>query len=171
MPLDIYLEDDQFPYVGFKQTRIVARAILMDASGNFAIHRLHGFDRFGDRNYYETPGGGVDEGETPEQAVVRECYEETGYRVEVVEFLAKVTDFYNCLSRKNINYYYLCKVKSDFNGTHFVSHGDTLIAETLFLPIDEVIKRYESTPDVMLSKLVKNRELPVWRYTKDLLNK
>lgn len=171
MPLDLYFEDDQFPYIGLKETRDVARAILMDGDGHFAVHRLHGFDKFGDRNYFETPGGGVDEGETPEIAVIRECYEETGYDVEVVEFLGKVTDFYNCLARKNVNYYFLCKAKSSSTGTHFASEGDTLIAETLFLPIDEIIEKYESTPNTMLSKIVKTRELPVWQYVKELLNK
>ncbi len=171
MPLDLYFEDDQYPYIGVKDTRDVARAIIMDDNGNFGLHRLHGIDRFGDRNYFETPGGGVDDGETPEIAVIRECYEETGYEVEVVEYLGKVTDFYNCLARKNISYYYLCKTKSPFQGTHFASEGDALIAETLFIPIDEVIQKYEASPDTMLSKIVKTRELPVWRYVKELLNK
>jgi len=36
---------------------------------------------------WEIPGGRVDEGETPEQAVVRECIEETGVRCEGLEKL------------------------------------------------------------------------------------
>jgi len=34
-------------------------------------------------HYYVFPGGGVDEGETPEGAAVREMEEETGLRVAV----------------------------------------------------------------------------------------
>lgn len=40
-----------------------------------------------DRNYWTFPGGGVDSGETPEQAIVREVLEETGLNSEIVKFL------------------------------------------------------------------------------------
>lgn len=39
------------------------------------------------RTYWTFPGGGVNEGETLEQAVVREVKEETGLDVKVVRFL------------------------------------------------------------------------------------
>ena len=38
--------------------------------------------------YYELPGGGQNPHETMEQAVVRECLEETGYHIEIIRFLA-----------------------------------------------------------------------------------
>lgn len=33
-----------------------------------------------DRVSFEVPGGAIDEGETPEQAAIRECFEDTGVR-------------------------------------------------------------------------------------------
>ena len=42
------------------------------------------------RHYFAFPGGGVDEGETDEQAAVREAEEELGIRVEVVLKAAEV---------------------------------------------------------------------------------
>lgn len=45
------------------------------------------------------PGGGIEEGEFPENAVIREVWEETGLRVEVIRKIAEYTPV-NCLSKK-----------------------------------------------------------------------
>lgn len=53
--------------------------ILLIENGKVALIERHraGLD------YYVFPGGGVDEGETPEQAAVREAFEELGVEVVV----------------------------------------------------------------------------------------
>lgn len=43
-----------------------------------------------DRHYFTFPGGGVDAGETPEQAVVREAQEELGIEIKVIRLAAEV---------------------------------------------------------------------------------
>jgi 8-oxo-dGTP diphosphatase len=66
--------------------RVSTRAVMMDDEGKVGlIYSEH-------LNYYTLPGGGVDEGEHGEQAVIRECKEETGYVVEVVSTLGKVLE-------------------------------------------------------------------------------
>ena len=48
-------------------------------------------ERFRDGNhYYVFPGGGVDEGENPEEAAIREMEEETGLRVTVKQEVAEI---------------------------------------------------------------------------------
>ncbi len=55
-----------------------AAAIVLQGSDVLLMHR-----RRADNEYYTLPGGGVELGETPVQACVRELKEETGLDIEV----------------------------------------------------------------------------------------
>ncbi len=161
--------DDQYPKKGNWKLREVSRAIVMDENENFAVHKIKRNDQFGDYEYYETPGGGIDEGENPLSTVERECEEELGYKIEVIEEIGVVKDEYALLGRVNINHYYLAK-RGEFVGKHFVSQGDSLIVETLYLPIDEIIELYKNLPDKDIPLLLKRRELPIWLEAKKILS-
>lgn len=161
------LKDEEYPFTGFTHTRKIARAILLFPEG-IAIHTLHRDDKFGNQTYLETPGGGVDEGESFEEAVVRECLEETGYQVEVIAPILEVEDAYNLIGRKNINRYFLCRpIKK--KEKHFASLGDTYIQHTDIVPLDELISLYEKQDDHGVAGLVKRRELPVLLKARELL--
>ena len=45
---------------------------------------------YGGRTFYSIPGGGIEDGETPEQAVIRELKEECGLDGVIVRRLAEV---------------------------------------------------------------------------------
>ncbi|MEN6356081.1 MAG: NUDIX domain-containing protein [Armatimonadota bacterium] len=60
-----------------------ARAVIIEDSKVLLMHRCKA-----GREYYSFPGGGVEPGETPEQACVREVLEETSLDVEIVSYLA-----------------------------------------------------------------------------------
>lgn len=45
--------------------------------------------------YYDLPGGGQNQYETMEEAVIREVYEETGYKVRIIRFLALAEEIYD----------------------------------------------------------------------------
>jgi 8-oxo-dGTP pyrophosphatase MutT (NUDIX family) len=64
--------------------RRAARVLLIDAAERTLL--LHGGDpaRPG-RRWWFTPGGGLNEGETPAQGAARELIEETGLRVDPAE--------------------------------------------------------------------------------------
>jgi 8-oxo-dGTP pyrophosphatase MutT (NUDIX family) len=163
MKIILRLKDDQYPFSGVKERREISRAIISDGKGHYAVHHVVRNDIFGDYQYFETPGGGIDPGETPEAACVRECYEETGYPVKIVAELGEVVDYYNLLQRENHNHYYLCLREDDFLGTHFVSAGDAYIKETLWLSIPEIIRLYEGTIQEKIPLLCARRELPIWK--------
>lgn len=69
-------------------------------------------------NAYTIPGGGVDEGETIQQAVVREALEESGYLIEPVKEIC--SNFYEVSMELDgekyishrVEYYYLCRLKN-----------------------------------------------------------
>ena len=62
--------------------------------------------------YYDLPGGGQNQFETMEEAVIREVLEETGHHVEIVRFVALAEEIY--LDKKLRNEY--------FDYTHRVLH-------------------------------------------------
>ncbi len=155
-------EDNQYPFTGVTHVRDIARGIVVDEEGNVAIHRIYRDDMFGAQGYYETPGGGVDEGESFEQAFVRECEEEIGCEVEILSPLCDVKDFYNLIGRENHNRFFLAiKVKQTHK--HFASDGDQMIQETLWIPIQEAISKYEAQEQTGVAGLVRQRELPALR--------
>lgn len=57
-------------------------------------------------HYFSIPGGGIDSGETPEQAVVREMKEEMGIVVRSERLLVRQT------TPVSEHYYFLCKILS-----------------------------------------------------------
>ena len=63
---------------------VVAAAILIDQGKVLLTRRLDGQHLAG---MWEFPGGKLEPGESPEDAVVRECAEECGIDVEVVDIL------------------------------------------------------------------------------------
>lgn len=63
--------------------RAVAVLIENDAVALIERHRAG-------RHYFTFPGGGVDAGETPEQAVVREVKEEIGMQVTIIKPVAEI---------------------------------------------------------------------------------
>jgi 8-oxo-dGTP pyrophosphatase MutT (NUDIX family) len=64
-----------------------------------------------DRHYFTFPGGGVDEGETPEQTAVREAKEELGFDVVLRRLVAEIW------FQGKPQWYYLAEVVGGVFGT------------------------------------------------------
>ena len=82
-------------FIKMKKTR--ATAIILKNEEVLLIHRKN------EKEYYVFPGGGVEEGETTEQALLRELKEETSLVVRVDKLLEK-----RILNNGIENYCYLC---------------------------------------------------------------
>jgi 8-oxo-dGTP pyrophosphatase MutT (NUDIX family) len=91
------------------------------------------------RHYFSFPGGGVDEGETDEQAAIREAWEELGIRVEVLQKAAEVMR-----ENKRRQVYFLVKQTSGEFGTGTGEEYDEPNPEygtyhPMWMPMDEVL--------------------------------
>ena len=69
--------------------RLAAYAIVLSVRGGLATEFSGGTGAPGS---WGVPGGGIDEGENPSQAVIREAIEETGQHIEIAHLLDIQTD-------------------------------------------------------------------------------
>lgn len=162
------LKDNEYPLDYIDHTRKTARAILMNEKREIAFNKVSGKDIFGNRNYYETPGGGVHKNETTKKALFREVKEETGYQCEVICPIGIVDDYYNLIHRHNRNFYYLCKT-TIFVGKKLDEYEKSMLEEVIWMDIDTAIEAFKNMTDSPIARLVKNRELPILMKVKELL--
>ena len=103
-----------------KQIEVVA-AIIRKGDKIFATQRGYGEWK----DWWEFPGGKMEAGETPEEALVREIREELSAEISVVE--------------------YLCTVEYDYPGFHLTMHCYlcSLVTEALHLNEHEAAKWLE----------------------------
>lgn len=87
------------------RVREAARAVVIDNEGKIAL--LH----VSKEKYYKLPGGGLEGTEDRLVALRRECQEEIGCDVEVIEEIGYVTEYRKIFSLKQTSFCYLTKVK------------------------------------------------------------
>ena len=129
-----------------KQIKVVA-AIIRDSEGRiFATQR-----GYGDwKDYWEFPGGKMEAGESPEEAIRREIKEELDADIKVIRFLNTIEYTYPTFHL--IMHNYICKLKHshlsllEHEAAKFI--GKTDLDNIDFLPADllilEDLKKYLS---------------------------
>lgn len=114
-------------------------------------------------HYFAFPGGGVDEGETPEQAAVREALEELGIKVVIKQ---KVAEIHFDTSRQV--YFLAERVAGEFGtgvGEEYTDSDPDDPEEGVYIPIwmpFEELTQYENIYPVALAKLVVQAAMGGW---------
>ena len=85
----------------YANKRISCRAIIIVDGKILLSHETNG-------NTYMSPGGGIENGETNEECVVREVLEETGYIAKAVKPFITVNEY--CYDTLYINRYFVCEI-------------------------------------------------------------
>ena len=92
-------------------------------------------------DYFLLPGGGVDGDESVVDAILRECQEETGCKIEIQDALGKTEDFRLRDSKHCISFGYSAKVIS--HGTPMLTEGEADIgAYVKWLSVPEAIELF-----------------------------
>jgi 8-oxo-dGTP diphosphatase len=81
-PPDVKSRTESTLYIGRMDIRVAAYGVIITDDQILLAHWNEG-----GRSGWTLPGGGIDPGEDPSDAVVREIFEETGYAAEVDELL------------------------------------------------------------------------------------
>ena len=170
---ELYLElqDTEWPFTYTDHDRKIARAIVTDDEENFYFVRAERDDDFGKATLIETAGGGVEEGEDLRTAIRRELREELGADVDVVCKIGLVSDYYNLVHRHNLNHYFLCRVRS-FGDRHLTQDEiHEFHLSTMKLTYEAAVQEYEKRRETALGRLISNREVPVLKRAKEILNR
>lgn len=122
-------------------TRPSVRAIIF-RDGKLALVHNGKFD------YYMFPGGGIEEGESHEEALIREVKEESGLVVipeSIKEYgsalrLSASQYFENTVFEQE-NFYYMCEAKTEVAATEFDVHEIEEQYSLVFLTPEEAVRR------------------------------
>lgn len=167
----IELRDDEWPLTYIDHDRLIVRAIVVDDEGYYYFVRAERDDDFGRATLIETSGGGVEEGEEPDDAIRRELKEELGAEVDIIRRLGVVSDYYNLIHRHNINNYYLCRVREFGENCLNRDEIEDFHLSTLKLSFDDAVAEYERRACTPIGRLLANRELPVLRRAAEILKR
>ena len=145
----------------------VRAGIVLIQDGNVALIERHraGLD------YFVFPGGGVDEGELPEQAAVREAMEELGIAVAIRQKIAEIQ-----LGQKSRQVYFLVEqVGGEFGtgaGEEFTDADPASPEEGIYIPIWMPIEKlplYQNIYPADVARLVVKSVQEGWKETASVL--
>jgi 8-oxo-dGTP pyrophosphatase MutT (NUDIX family) len=168
--IKLNLPDEEWDFDYADHDRAIVRAIVFDDDGYFYFVRADRDDDFGKAVVIETAGGGMEEGENPESAILRELREELGAEVKIICKIGVVSDYYNLIHRHNVNNYFLCRVVS-FGERHLTDDEiNKYHLSTLRLSYEEAVAEYERCKNSKLGRLIGQRELPILKMAKEIID-
>lgn len=132
--------------------RTTVRALLIkETNGTLEIGLLKILenDIFGHRNHLETPGGGIEIGETAEIALSREVLEETGYKIYHKVFFGEIITEYNILKRLDYAKIFVAYVKEH------IKQGEY---DLKWFPLESILNVYETYEVQNVGQIIHQRD-------------
>ena len=105
------INDFIYPKSEINRIRKTVRVILVNEKKEIGLIHILGKDKFGDRNHYETLGGGVNDNEDLITSLIREVKEEAGYTIKNIKPLGKISIEYFILNRIDEGNFFYAEIK------------------------------------------------------------
>ena len=124
--------------------RFGARGIVLRDDGKIAV-----FNK-ALKNEFKLPGGGIDEGEETAEAFKREVFEETGCKIEIIDFLGTIEEIKTQDSFKQMSYAYVGKVIEDTKILHVTEQEEKEGAKLLWETPEKALELIKDCYDKLL---------------------
>ena len=129
----------------FTKTRAGSRAIIMRDGMILLTHETNS-------GWWLVPGGGLEDGETPEECCIREVEEETGYIVRPLHQFLTLYEYYE--EYRYISHYFTCEVTG--NGEMHLTDAEVQRGvEPQWIPLQDAVdifSRHQSHAETILVK-------------------
>lgn len=129
-------EDVGFNSIPFKeeQRRFGSRGIIFNDNHEVAVLHMK------NKGIYKLIGGGIENGETSIEAFQREVLEETGYKIEIDEYIGTIDEFKSQTNFKQTSYLYVSHIIENLGYTNFTQKEIDDGSELLWLNIEDAIE-------------------------------
>lgn len=124
------------------ENRTAVRSVLFDTTGHIALMRVS------KKDYYKLPGGGVDEGETLEAALNRECLEEAGCEAEILQEIGQVDEIRGMHRLIQTSFAYIAKVRGEKKVPELTESEAADGFEVVWLSPDEALTKLRASSTV-----------------------
>ena len=124
--------------------RFGARGIVIREDGKIAVFNKSL------KNEFKLPGGGIDDGEETAEAFKREVFEETGCKIEIIDFLGTIEEIKTQDSFKQKSYVYVGKVIEDTKELHVTEQEEKEGAKLLWEEPEKALELIKDCYDKLL---------------------
>ncbi|MGN1201559.1 MAG: NUDIX hydrolase [Candidatus Caccovivens sp.] len=156
--------------------RFGARGIVLKDDKIALFHKKN-------KNEYKLPGGGIENGESPEDAFIREVLEETGCVIKIISKLGTIEEFKGHTNFYQLSHVFLAEVVKDTKKLHVTEKEKAEGAELLWMSFDDAIKTinncfdnlkpspFDKDENVYATKFIIKRDASILNYYKSLIKK
>ncbi len=135
---------EKFTGINNPKTRIAVRTILSDENGKIAILNKQA------KNEFKLVGGGVEEGESLDEALRREILEEAGCEVKIISYLGILEEFRSKENFYQKSHIYITKVSKDTKKLHLTKKEKEEGARLCWFKPEEALEIMQKSYDKLL---------------------